>query len=93
MTKPLPPTAPLPSPHVSLPPSVAGAFDTDYYTIERPRPAAAALGISLATFWRRCKSDPDFPPLVRHGAIVGVIRGERIAYTKRLMARRGGRAA
>lgn len=30
----------------------------------RPRQAAAALGISVSSFWVWAKTDPDFPPLI-----------------------------
>jgi predicted DNA-binding transcriptional regulator AlpA len=57
--------------------------------IERPRTAAAALGISLATFWRKVKREPGFPQLVRLGPnSVGIVRGERRAYARRLIAER-----
>ena len=33
-------------------------------TVERPRASAHAMGFSLATWWRRVKDDPEFPPAV-----------------------------
>lgn len=65
------------------------AMSDDDLVIERPRTAAAALGISIATFWRKVKAEPGFPQLVRLGAnSVGMVRGERLAYARRLIAER-----
>jgi predicted DNA-binding transcriptional regulator AlpA len=62
---------------------------SDDLVIERPRTAAAALGISLATFWRKLKDEPGFPQLVRLGPnSVGIVRAERLDYTRRLIAER-----
>jgi predicted DNA-binding transcriptional regulator AlpA len=70
-------------------PNHHGALSDDDLVFERPRTAAAALGISIATFWRRVKDDPDFPALVALGPhSVGMVRGERRAYARKLIARR-----
>jgi predicted DNA-binding transcriptional regulator AlpA len=62
--------------------------------IERPKDFAAALGISLATLWRRVKNEPDFPqPLTLSDQAVGFLRSERLAYIGRLVARRDARLA
>ncbi len=50
----------------------------------RPKQAAEALGISLATFWRRAKDEPDFPPLIKLGDKMTVVRESDLAdYTER----------
>lgn len=70
-------------------PNPHGALSDDDLVFERPRTAAAALGMSIATFWRRVKDDPDFPSLVQLGPnSVGMVRGERRAYARKLIARR-----
>jgi predicted DNA-binding transcriptional regulator AlpA len=57
------------------------AIKDDDEVIERPRAAARAMGFSLATFWRRAKDDPEFPPLYRLSRrIVGIKRGDRRRY-------------
>ena len=68
---------------------MSDSSDGNGLVIERPREVAKALGISPATFWRRVKNDPDFPQLIRLGTrSVGIIRGEREQYVRKLMAER-----
>lgn len=45
----------------------------------RPTAAATVLGISLSTFWRRSKEDPDFPPVIRLSPRCAVVREEDLA--------------
>lgn len=40
----------------------------------RPRQAAAYCGISLPTFYRYARNDPDFPRLIKIGPNVTVVR-------------------
>lgn len=39
----------------------------------RPTEAAQALGIGLSTFWKKAKSDPDFPRLISLGPRTTVV--------------------
>jgi hypothetical protein len=63
-------------------PMLDNATDDDD-TLERPRASAKAMGFSVATWWRRAKDDPDFPPLYRPSArVVGIKRGDRRRYVE-----------
>jgi predicted DNA-binding transcriptional regulator AlpA len=62
--------------------------------VERPKDFAAALGISLATLWRRVKREPGFPqPVTLSEHASGFLRSERMAYIARLVRERDARLA
>lgn len=44
----------------------------------RPKQAAAYIGVSLPTFWRYAKEEPDFPQPFRLGANASAVMREEL---------------
>jgi predicted DNA-binding transcriptional regulator AlpA len=60
---------------------------------ESPRQTCKACDFSMSTFWRRVKTDPDFPkPVYVSPKMPRIIKGEREAYQRKLMAERDAEA-